>query len=495
MDEVVSKKAHRDLIHAEPIALTKRKISEETCRKWGYGVAIFADQHVQVATYCDTHGNPVAQKVRFPNKDFMVLGDLKSAGLYGQHLWRDQGKMVVITEGEIDALSVSHIQENKWPVVSVPNGAKGAEAAIKRSLDWLLQFESTILMFDMDEPGQASARKCAELFPPGKCKIANLPLKDANEMLVAGRVAELTSAIWGAKSYRPDGIIDSDEAYTMLTGKKKAFTLGSFIEPIGLQTMTRGVRSREIVTICAGTGVGKTELTRQFAYNFIQQGLKVGYIALEESVDRTAVSLVGIHLGQRLHFLDAPEHFPGFKEAWDEVLKGKVCFYDHFGSMDAQNLLNRVRFMKTSMECDVVILDHLSILVSGLGDGDERKIIDKTMTDLRSISEDTGVGVVVVSHLKRPDGVAHEEGGQTHLSQLRGSHSIGQLSDTVIGGERNQQDEKNKNILTIRVLKCRFTGDTGIAGYLHYDKESGRFKEGEKPSKGDEVCDNSNSDY
>jgi twinkle protein len=40
--------------------------------------------------------------------------------------------MLTITEGEIDALSVSQAQGNKWPVVSVPTGAKGAVKPLRR---------------------------------------------------------------------------------------------------------------------------------------------------------------------------------------------------------------------------------------------------------------------------------------------------------------------------------------------------------------------------
>jgi twinkle protein len=86
---------------------------------------------VQIANYI-RDGVVVAQKVRFPGKDFTFLGKPKDAGLYGMHLWRDGGKMVVITEGEIDALSVSQLQDNKWPVVSVPNGRR-ARSATSRS--------------------------------------------------------------------------------------------------------------------------------------------------------------------------------------------------------------------------------------------------------------------------------------------------------------------------------------------------------------------------
>ena len=107
-------------------ALTKRKITEETCRKFGYHIANFKEQPVQVANYYSETGELIAQKVRFQNKEFLTKGDFKNAGLFGQHLWGNEGKKLVITEGEIDCLTVSQLQGNKWPVVSIPNGAQGA---------------------------------------------------------------------------------------------------------------------------------------------------------------------------------------------------------------------------------------------------------------------------------------------------------------------------------------------------------------------------------
>jgi len=98
------------------------------------------------------------------------------------------------------------------------------------------------------------------------------------------------------------------------------------------------------------------------------------------------------------------------------------------------------------------------------------------MTMLRTLVEETGIGLFVVSHLKRPEGKGHEEGAKTSLSQLRGSHAIAQLSDMVISMERDQQSD-NPNLTTLRVLKNRFSGDTGEAGYLLYDKETGRLTE------------------
>jgi twinkle protein len=151
------------LIDIEYQPLTKRGINEDTCRVFRYGTAQYKDKPVQVATYCDDAGAPVAQKVRFPNKDFMIVGDAKKMGLYGRHLWRDGGKMVTVVEGEIDALSLSQVQGNKWPVVSVPNGAHNAAKSFRESLEWLERFETVVIMFDNDEPGQKAIRQAAHL--------------------------------------------------------------------------------------------------------------------------------------------------------------------------------------------------------------------------------------------------------------------------------------------------------------------------------------------
>ena len=151
-------------------------------------------------------------------------------------------------------------------------------------------------------------------------------------------------------------------------------------------------------------------------------------------------------------------------------------FYDHWGSLDSDNLINRIRYLVRGCGCRWVILDHLSIVVSGLENIDERRTIDNTMTALRSLVEELKIGLILVSHLKRPDGnKGHEEGVTTSLSQLRGSHAIAQLSDICIGIERNIQDSENSNYVTVRVLKNRFTGDCGVASILSYNKETGRI--------------------
>lgn len=461
--------------------ITKRKIREETCRKFGYQVGEYKGQKVQIANYYDRGGQLVAQKIRTPNKEFKVLGDISQALPFGGNLW-SSGKKIVVTEGEVDCLSVSQVQSNKWPTVSIPNGAQGARKHIAKNLDFYDKFEEVILMFDQDEPGKKAAQECAELFSPGKAKIAALPMKDANELLVAGKEQEIIQAIWNAKPYRPDGIISGEDLWTEVS---KEDLIQSVQYPwAALNEVTRGARKGELVTLTAGSGIGKSAIVREIAHHLLQAGETVGMIMLEENPKRTALGLMGISMNKPLHLSREGVSDEDLHRAFTDTVGSGRCFmYNHFGSSDIDNLVNRVRYLARGCGCNWIVLDHLSIVVSGLGDGDERRLIDNAMTYLRTLVEETGVGMFLVSHLRRPEGDrGHEQGAKTSLSQLRGSHSIAQLSDMVIGMERDQQGD-NPHVTTIRVLKNRFSGETGLAGYLVYDQATGRLTETDAPTQ------------
>lgn len=463
----------------EEVSLTKRCIGKDTCSKFKYFSTVYKGKPCQVACYYDDSGNLVGQKLRFPDKSFAVLGSISNR-LYGSQLWAG-GKKIVITEGEIDCLTVSQLQGNKWPVVSIPNGAQGAKKAIEANLEYLENFEEVILMFDMDDPGRKASEECAKILPAGKAYIANLPCKDPNECLSEGKGSEVLQAVWNAKPYRPDGIVSGTDLYEKCVTNIDDLKDSVEYPWVALQNKTKGARHGELYVFTSGSGMGKSTILRELEYYFgVQRGELCGIVALEESTRKTGLELMSIHLNSRLildpECADEGERSRAFSET---IGNGRFFLYDHFGSLDSGNLLSKLRYMIVSLGCKRIFLDHISIVVSGMDtdeDGGERKAIDKLMTNLRSLVEETGATMFVVSHLKRPEKKGHEEGAQVSLSQLRGSGAIAQLSDMVIGLERNQQGD-NPNVLTLRVLKNRFCGDTGVSGYLEYDPETGRLKD------------------
>jgi twinkle protein len=458
--------------------IAKRGIDQATCEKWGYGYSTYNGRVCQVATYRDAKGQPAAQKLRFAGKEFQILGDAKSMRLYGEWLWRDGGRMVVVTEGEIDALSMSQVQDNRWPVVSVPNGAQSAKRAIEKSLDWLARFDKVVFMFDQDEPGQAAALECATVLEPGKACIATLPLKDANEMLQAGRGKDLINAMWSARQWRPDGLVAGPDAWSRVVDQVSARAIA--LPHKVLNEKMRGLRMGEITTLVAGTKIGKSTFCREIAFHAMQQGEKVGYIALEESVRRSALGFLSIAVNRPMHFAPIEElRTAEMQEAYASSVAEHVVYYDHFGSLADANLMSRIRYMVKGEKCSVIVLDHLSIVVSGMdAQTDERRVLDQMMTKLASFVQEADVAFILVSHLSRQKGTPHEEGGRVSLSHLRGTHGIGQLSHNVVALERNQQAEGDDSKLTrVRLLACRHTGESGLCGFLGYDKETGRLQE------------------
>lgn len=457
--------------------LPKRSIRESTCRKFGYTTGTDASgESCHIANYYDSRSCVVAQKLRKPNKHFTWLGERGSClPLWGQHLWTS-GKSVVITEGEIDCLSVAAAFDDKnYAVVSLPDGAQSAVKAITKAYEWLCGFEKIVLCFDQDEPGQKAMQQVAEMLPVGKVFVMRLQRKDANEVLVNDGKAPITRAFWDAAEWRPDGIVDGKELWETILSTKEAESVG-YPWPV-VNIKTHGLRRGELLTVTAGSGIGKSAFVREIAYNLLNIGETVGMIMLEESTTRTAMGLMGLHINRPLHLGREGVSTDDLRKAFTATVgSGRLYLYDHFGSTEIDNLLNRVRYMAKAIGCKWIILDHLSIVVSALEGNDERKLIDRAMTLLRTLVQETGIGLILVSHLRRPDGKGDEEGAATSLNRLRGSHSIAQLSDLVIGLERNQQgDDPDKTI--IRVLKNRYSGETGEAGCLHYDKLTGRMNE------------------
>ena len=473
--------------------VTPRYLESNTTNRGPMDVALrglqkHALEHYGVRVGCDTTtGEPM--ELYFPvfqggdrtgykiknlyQKTFRAEGTIKSPDFFGQAQAGSGGKLLIITEGEEDCMSARQMlmsQGKNYNVVSLPSGAN--IRAVKDHINWLESYETVTLNLDNDDPGKECAKKIAELLTPGKVKIMSLPMKDANEFMMKGNHNSgkgYLKAVWNAQVYRPDGVVSMSNIRDYL--KKGELSGPSIPYPWkGLNDKLYGMREREIVTWTAGTGIGKSAVIREIEHHLLRTTKdNIGVLALEESVDRTGWGVIAVEANLPLAIRE--ERFKlGYK--WDspEVdgwikssgMEDRMHVLDHWGSTGVDNLISKVRFMIKALDCKWIILDHLSIVVSAMDSGeDERKTIDRIMTTLRGMTEETGAGLQLVSHLRRIDGNrGHEQGMEIGLSHLRGSQAIAQLSDAVVAMERNQQadDEKEANLTRIRVIKkqvCR----------------------------------------
>ena len=458
------------MLLGEPLRLSKRKLSEETCKKY----RIYKDGDTLRFHYYTADGRLVGAKVKTKDKNFKYEGEVPGT-LFGQHLFPSSGKRVVITEGELDAASCFQAMPG-WQMVSLPSGAASAKKSIQKALEWLQGYEEVCLFFDNDDAGYKATQEAASVLPPGKVTIANLnhDYKDASDALMANDSQAICKAIWDAKPYRPDGIVSGKDLLELVTTPNPP---NDHEYPFdGLNDKLHGIRYGELVCITAGSGIGKSSFCRDLCTHLLEKGERVGYLALEESNRRTALGLMSAAVGKSLH-LGEHDRATLTKAYEDTLANWNLFLFDGFGSFDPDVIYNRIEYLASGLDTKVIFLDHLSILLSGL-DGDERRMIDSTMTRLRSLVERTGITLFLVSHLRRTTtDVNHEEGARVTLGQLRGSAAIAQLSDACIALERDQQGGSDNDSTTVRVLKNRYSGEVGVACRLTYDLDKCKFNE------------------
>lgn len=473
-----------DLIPASDIvyqALDARGLTQEAGAHMGYGTSMAKHpktgdlEPCHVAQYY-RDGQVVAQKLRFSDKAFVILGVAKAMGLFGSQKWT-RGARLIVTEGEVDAVSVAQVTGLKTAVVSLPNGAGSAAKVLAKETEYLSRFDQVVLWFDNDKEGRRATEECIEILEPGKVLVVQSPrdAKDANDLLKAKRSKDMVSAIYQARPYRPDNLMAGAD----LKARVKTVKRDVVAFPWGYQSLdekTRGIRKREVTVLVAGAKAGKSTVVREVQYRMARDGEAFAAFMLEESVEDTALALVSIHMQRRLHLedpavLDSPE----FDRAYDESAGlPHVHLYDNRGALDLDILETKIRHAVRSLGVGWVFLDNITSMMAGSETEDERRAIDAVMMRMAKVAIELNVGVVIVCHLRRPEGErGYENGKEVTANALRGSGGILAFSNTVVAFERNQQHETKSNLIKVRVLACRFTGETGFAGYLEYDKETG----------------------
>jgi twinkle protein len=480
-------KKSMDLLQLEYRSIPSRGLTEESCRKWGYGIAQYKGkvtnyktQTVQIATYRNGEGTPVAQKVRTKTKAFTLIGDTKHKELYGRHLWKGNGdrRGITITEGELDAISISQSKDHKYPVVSIPGGAAGAKLAIQHNLSWLEEFEKVVFCFDMDEAGHKAAKECAALLSPGKSFFMELPLKDANEMLVAKRTKELTDAFFRAKPYAPEGLADIS---LLIEEAVRPVVRGVPYPWKDLDDKLYGLMAPSLVLVGAGVGVGKTDFVAEIVNNCVLNlGIPIGIFSFEINPVTFLQQLACKEDGIPYHLPDQEfdvEELRNTLECMNAL--GTLNLYDHVGISDWLKVKSTIRYLKHVKGVNLFIIDNLTQLATAR-DVEERIELENIMGEAASLVQELNICIMFISHLVAPEkGKTHEEGAMVLPRHFKGSRAIQQWAHVMLGLERNTLAvESNERTLTrIRVLKNRLVGSsTGSVLHFRYNEKSYRLE-------------------
>jgi twinkle protein len=421
-----------------------------------------------VKTKIDSDGKPISMGFVYPNssvkvrtlpKGFHTVGDISKGGLFGRNLFGPgSSRTVTITEGELDALSLYQVL--KYPVVSVrSSGSAKLDCSIDRS--WLNSFERIYIAFDEDEPGRSAAAEVAKLFDYNKVYDVRFDAgrKDANGYLQAGEADELKRTWWNSKKFLPDNLVSSVAEFEKELLKPVQFGI-NYPFPT-LNSMTYGLRTKEVVLITAQEGVGKTEVMHTILHSILKEtNDAVGAIFLEESKQRLLQALAGIQLQKPVHLPDSGCKPPEVIAALKQVVSSddRLYVYNHFGSDDPNSLLDTIRFLVTARGCRWIFFDLISLACTGLGGDSEREALEYLSARLEIMTQELDFGLIMVSHVN--------DHGQT-----RGSRMISKNCHIRIDLKRDITAESDRSRLTttMTVSKNRPTSKAGPAGQLLFN--------------------------
>jgi twinkle protein len=430
-----------------------------------------------VKTKINLEGQPVSLGFRYPNgsykvrlldkKEFYTEGEITKVGLFGRDKFEaGSGKFITITEGELDALSL--FQVIRSPVVSVQSSSSALrDCTVDR--DFLQSFDRIYLAFDNDAAGREALRTVAKLFDYNKVfQVKFTKRKDANEYLQAGEDADLLNVWKNARKYLPESIISTLSDFKEILKKEPEWGV-PYPFPT-LTAMTYGIKTGESVLITAQEGVGKTELMHAIEYQLLKEtDDAIGAIFIEEPSAKHLRALASIALQKPVHLPDSGISSDQVIDALQGVVKvdDRLHVYVHFGSDDPEILLDIIRFLVCARGCRYILLDHLSMVVSGISsEKDERRALDYLTTRLETMVVELDFGLIMVSHVN--------DQGQT-----RGSRNASKIANIRIDISRNllHPDMDERNTTNIVVSKNRFGMKTGPAGRVTFDPNTYTYKE------------------
>ncbi len=466
--------------------LKDRGISDDTCIKYNYQVIDIGENgqtEIHIENYRDKNTKLfTSQKLRYPNKDFPWNNYSDNIELFGLHTCLDYNKSIVVTEGAIDAMSV--YEATGMQACSLRGGSKSARKDIMDNKTELLKYNEVIFWFDRDTSGQEALQSVINLIPRARAiDLDKMPqttiyYKDANDILKSGEVLFIKKCL---EKPVPEGILFSsglDKARLL-----KPRTVGLELPFPVLNKKIRGLRQGKFIVIGAGSNIGKSPVLRKIGFHLYNKypDLKIANLYLEEEENFAEHSFIAMkHRIPVEDFVEAPLKYIS-EEQFDQDLADmkkddRLMFSDVKYDMNGDHLLKILEYLAVEKGFQVALLDHISLIISASATREgERRDIDVLMNKIKSLCNRTKLTIIAASHLSNPQqGKDWEEGREVLQRDFRGSGSLRQIPDILIGVERNLRDAATRDRSILRLVKNRGYGsDLGVCDTLYYTSATG----------------------
>lgn len=470
-------------------AMPERGISEDVAKKYGVKVECSESTGLPEKYFFPYYkdGVIVGYKVRHVNeKKFYSVGNISGAELFGSQVVGEKGKLVIITEGEMDTLAAYQMMKESgknYKVVSLPSGAN--VKSIRENKGFLEGFETIMLNFDKDEVGQKACKDAQEVLSVGKVRVLDLPVKDANELLLSShRNIEYLQAVNAAKTQRPDSIITVQDAF------EDAIALPEYGRKWpwpSLDKLTYGRRGGEGIYVGAGVKVGKTEFLSQMVDHIIfKEDSPVFLAKFEQSAGQTLKAVAGKHDNVNYGNPDNVNTKFTQEDLTNSIKKldNKVYLFNAgFSSAGEGNLWERIKAVLHYMVIDKgvkdIFIDPITQLTDGMDASETETYLRAFSNEIQALSQELDFFYYIFCHLKSPSqGTTHEEGGRVKSAQFRGSRAMQEKTKFMLGIERNilADDEIERNTSTFRLLLNSGFGKGGSFDVI-YNPETTEYLE------------------
>ena len=461
-----------------------RGIDDEIYKKFGVRHAFDKQTGEVIEQYYPVtqDGQLSGYKIREVPKNFRSKGRTGAdCELFMQFKFNRGGKYIMITEGELDALSAYQMfyeynqkrgTEYETACVSPTTGAN-SKKQIAAQYKFLDTFDQIILSYDNDKAGQDAAEEIVRHLPKGKVKIMKMRYKDANEYLIEGKEKEFLQDFYNAKAYVPVGVLPSTELYDRIVQQSEVAKVPfpPFMKKLN-DMFIGGMPLGYIFNIAADTGVGKTTYVNEMIYHWVFNSPHlIGIVSMELDAGQYGEALLSRHISRKLSLIgDKSEKLnlltsDRIKEKARELMYNgdNARFYlldNRDGSVE--EIQDTIEELVVSCGCKVIILDPLQDLLDGLSN-EEQSVFMKWM---KGFIKSHGVSFVLINHMRKS-----ENSGEM---DIMGSSTIIKSAAANIILKRNKlsENEQERNTTTVTVAKNRVCGLTGPAGAAYYDNNT-----------------------
>lgn len=461
--------------------LVGRGISEEVIQRYQITVQTKCP-NVLVFPFFDEKGK--LQFVKYRKTDFDKIKDASKEWceantkpiLFGMMQCNDRFDKLIITEGQIDSLSVATAGiEN---AVSVPTGAKGF-TWIPYCWDWINRFSEIVIFGDFEH---GTITLLDELKKRLKSKIRHVReedyrgCKDANEILKKYGVGQIRDCIKNAVMIPVKRVIDLADVETV-----DIFAIPKL--QTGIKQLDKllygGLPFGGMVLISGKPGEGKSTFASQILVNAIYQKYKCFAYSGE---------LANYQFRLWIDFqIAGGQHTTEYQNKWGdsnykvsdtnrkmiaEWYRDKFYLYDNtmIEGDEKENLLEVVENVIMQYEVKVILLDNLmtalDLCLEKAYDKFEKQSL--FVKKLARLALKHNVLILLVAHKRKNNFSSNEN------DEVSGSGDISNVATVTIAYEKGKDLQDSQRLL--KVSKNRLFGKTETGGYvLNFDEKSKRI--------------------